>query len=65
MEQLAATGNPNKVEATYETLRAARELERYADLATNVAERVIYVVTGQLHEVNIEAEPEIKTNSIS
>jgi phosphate uptake regulator len=30
----------------------ARELERYGDLATNVAERVIYLVTGAHLELN-------------
>ena len=30
--------------------------ERVADLATNIAERVIYIVTGKLHEVNV-SEP--------
>ena len=35
----------------------AHELERFGDLATNVAERVIYIVTGKLYEINAN-EPE-------
>jgi phosphate transport system protein len=33
-------------------LQAAHELERVADRATNVAERVIYSVTGELEDLN-------------
>ena len=56
MEKMAETGNPDKVEANYEVLRAARELERFGDLATNIAERVIYIVTGSLHEMNVDPD---------
>lgn len=59
MERMAETKNPDKVEANYEILRAARELERFGDLATNIAERVVYRVTGQLHETNIDESDEI------
>jgi phosphate transport system protein len=33
-------------------LQAAHELERVADRSTNVAERVIYIVTGELMDLN-------------
>jgi phosphate transport system protein len=56
MKQMAETESPDKVEANYEILRVARELERFGDLATNVAERVIYIVTGTLHETNAEPD---------
>jgi phosphate transport system protein len=56
MHQMAETGNPDRVEASYESLRAARELERYGDLATNIAERVIYIATGSLHEANVDPD---------
>jgi phosphate transport system protein len=56
MERMAETKKPKKVEGNYEILRAARELERFGDLATNIAERVIYIVTGRLDEVNTEIE---------
>jgi phosphate transport system protein len=48
MYQLARTESPERVSAWYEILRAARELERFGDLATNVAERSIYLVTGDM-----------------
>ncbi len=34
-------------------LQIAHELERVGDRATNVAERVIYTVTGELIELNV------------
>ena len=46
MEIMTRTQKQKKVEAAYDILRAARELERFGDLAVNVAERVIYIVTG-------------------
>ncbi len=54
MAHMASAGTPAKIEATYEALRAARELERFGDLATNLAERVIYMVTGRFQEMNID-----------
>ena len=54
MEQIAETKSQDQVETSYEILRAARELERFGDLATNIAERVIYRVTGNLHETNTD-----------
>jgi phosphate transport system protein len=59
IQRMAETKKQKKIEANYEILRAARELERFGDLATNVAERVIYIVTGQLHEINIDLEDEV------
>lgn len=56
MDKMAETANTDKVEAAYELLRVARELERFGDLATNIAERTIYLVTGSLEEVNVEDE---------
>lgn len=44
------------VEIDYQLLRAARELERVGDLATNIAERVIYIVTGDLHDENFDPD---------
>jgi len=35
---------------TWRVLRAAQKLERVADLATNIAERVIYVATGWIRK---------------
>jgi phosphate transport system protein len=52
--QMANAGTAEKAESVYEVLRVARELERYGDLATNVAERVIYLVTGAHLELNVD-----------
>ncbi len=49
---MAPASSPDQIEATYELLRVARELERFGDLATNVAERIVYLVTGTLEEIN-------------
>ena len=57
MDYMAAHDNPDEVEAGYEILRSARELERFGDLVTNVAERTIYLVTGSMSELNVEHQP--------
>ncbi len=56
MQRMAETEKTKQVEETYEILRAARELERFGDLATNIAERVIYIATGDLHEMNVDPD---------
>jgi phosphate transport system protein len=56
MEKMAKTKKIDKVEARYETLRVARVLERFGDLTTNIAERVIFQETGRLEEMNIDQE---------
>lgn len=56
MVQMAKTGQTDKIQANYEMLRVARELERFGDLATNIAERVIYRITGQLKEMNVDQD---------
>lgn len=52
IEKMAADNEPAKIEDSYEMVRVARELERFGDLATNIAERVIYRVTGQIGDAN-------------
>ena len=54
LAQMANAGTAAKAESAYEVLRVARELERFGDLATNVAERVIYLVTGSHQELNVD-----------
>ncbi|MEX1021062.1 MAG: phosphate signaling complex protein PhoU [Litorilinea sp.] len=46
LAQMAQLQDPGDLQACYEILRAARELERFGDLAANVAERSISLVTG-------------------
>jgi phosphate transport system protein len=41
-------------------LFAAHNLERIGDRVTNIGERVIYAVTGQLEELNVEPVPSAK-----
>ncbi len=60
METMAGTKKTHKVEAAYEILRVGRELERFGDLATNIAERVIYRVEGWMQEVNTDRDGETK-----
>lgn len=52
MQQMAKDNEPDQIKSSYEMLRVARELERFGDLATNIAERVVYRVTGELQEIN-------------
>jgi phosphate transport system protein len=56
MYQLAGSGSPEEAENEYEVLRIAREFERFGDLVTNVAERLIFIVTGSMEEVNVEPD---------
>jgi phosphate transport system protein len=53
MSSMAKVEDADRAEATYELLRVARELERFGDLAANVAERVIYMETGSLDEAKM------------
>ena len=52
MYHMARAGNPEQIEAEYELLRIAREFERFGDLVTNIAERLIFLVTGSMTEIN-------------
>ncbi len=45
--------NPGIVPRALEFLIVARHLERAADHLTNVCERVVYMVTGELRELNV------------
>jgi phosphate transport system protein len=56
IENMAETKKRKRVLEAYEILRAAQKLERIGDLATNIAERVIYVATGKMQEINVEPD---------
>ena len=56
MGQMAQAGSPEKAEAAYELLRVARELERFGDFVINVGERIIYLETGTLEEINVDTK---------
>lgn len=48
MVQEAMNAHPNQVEPLIHLLSASRHLERVADLATNIAEDVIYMIKGEI-----------------
>lgn len=45
--------DPKTIQRATYLLWAAHDLERIGDRATNIAERVIFLVTGQLTEINV------------
>ncbi len=63
LARMAKTKKPDKVEAIYELMRIARDLERFADYATDLAERVDFMVTGQLAEVNVDEWEEVRASA--
>ncbi len=54
MYRMADATGPEQVQAEYELLRIAREFERFGDLVTNVAERLIFLITGSMAEINTD-----------
>ena len=45
-------GDPTTIERANWLLWTAHNLERFADRVTNICERTVFVVTGQLAEIN-------------
>jgi phosphate transport system protein len=45
--------DPKNTQRATQLLMVAQALERMGDHATNIAERVIYMVTGTLRELNV------------
>jgi phosphate transport system protein len=45
--------DPDTIQRATYLLWVAHDLERIADRATNIAERVIFLVTGKLVEINV------------
>ena len=45
--------DPKTIERATYLLWVAHDLERIADRATNIAERVVYLVTGKMEEINV------------
>jgi phosphate transport system protein len=54
--------NPEHVRVLLKLLGAGRNLERVADLATNIAEDVVYMVDGQIIRHRDEYEVAAKEN---
>jgi phosphate transport system protein len=53
IEHMAEVKKEKKVTATYSILQVAQHLDRVGDHTTNIAERVIYIATGSLSEMNV------------
>jgi len=49
----ADTDSVDQVNEAYQTLRVAQAIERFGDWATNIAERVVYIATGEFEELNM------------
>ena len=45
--------DPRSIQRATYLLWVAHDLERIADRATNIAERVVYLVTGKMEEINV------------
>lgn len=45
--------DPKSIQRATYLLWVAHDLERLADRATNIAEQVIYLVTGKMTEINV------------
>ena len=52
--QEAIKQNPNQIEVLIHLLSTSRHLERIADLATNIAEDVIYMIEGEIVRHHVE-----------
>ena len=63
--RMAKTKKTDKVEAIYELMRVARDLERFADYATDLAERVDFMVTGRLAEINVDEWERVRRGEAS
>lgn len=51
IEEIAKAKKEKKVTAAFGVLRAAQHLDRIGDLAVNVAERIVYIETGNVQEM--------------
>jgi phosphate transport system protein len=65
LARLTKTKKPDKVEAIYELIRIARDLERFGDYATDLAERVDFMITGQLADLNTEEWNDVQTAAVA
>lgn len=56
IEELTKTNEEKNTAAVVGLLRAAKQLERTGDLITNIAERILYMETGTMRELNPDSE---------
>ncbi|HEX3054001.1 MAG TPA: phosphate signaling complex protein PhoU [Aggregatilineaceae bacterium] len=59
IEDLAKATKEKKVTASFGILRTAQHLERIGDLATNVAERILYIPTGDMQDMKAHQQDTI------
>jgi len=52
--------NPRALPQTLDLVLVAQHLERAADHVTNIAERVVYIVTGEMRDLNPEAVHDLR-----
>lgn len=57
---LFVTENPRLLTATLNLVLVAQHLERAADHVTNIAERVVYIATGEMRDLNPEAVHDLR-----
>lgn len=50
---LIMIGNPRTIQGATYLIWAAHNLERIADRVTNIAERIVFMVTGKMEEMNV------------
>ena len=50
---IAKAKKEKKIAATFALLRAAQHMDRVGDLAVNVAERIVYIETGNVEEMKV------------
>lgn len=53
---IAKAKKEKKIAATFALLRAAQHMDRVGDLAINVAERVVYIETGNVEEMKVHLQ---------
>ncbi len=51
------TKHPSRIECATMMLWVSHNLERYADRISNICERIVYLITGQLHEPRHDTMP--------
>jgi phosphate transport system protein len=51
------TKHPSRIECATMMLWVSHNLERYADRVSNICERIVYLIAGQLHEPRHDTMP--------
>ncbi|HML22883.1 MAG TPA: phosphate signaling complex protein PhoU [Aggregatilinea sp.] len=59
VEDILKAKKEKKITAAFAVLRAAQHLDRIGDLAVNVAERIVYIETGNVEEMKVHVQDSI------